>query len=137
MKNNSAWVLIFLLSGCQEIARPTLNMENTISPLIDSMLEKSCGYQNVQVNADWAQAGALIYKREPDKRIGDGCISHVHNEYYARCYEWKYSATTHLLKRATRDVDLQAYSCIDENEIRIPYADEGMQTAKIGVVYED
>ena len=106
----------------------TLNMENTINPLIRSVVMEACNpnTSEAQLNA------ALIYKRE----ARSSCISSMANKLYARCYisEWQEKA---LFFTPIRDVRLNeaAYSCIDEEEVSIPYYDGKLANSLLGTRY--
>ena len=109
-------------------------MSNTVNPIISKIAQELCDYENIQfsiVGEDKpAKGGALIYKREPVK----SCISGIGNVYYIRCYEWNWE-DDELWYTPIRDVPIGCYSCIDENDVIIPYWDEQLQNAEIGVKY--
>ncbi|GIC77680.1 hypothetical protein [Moritella sp. F3] len=103
-------------------------MENTIDPLIRSVVMEA-----FNPNTSEAQlSAALIYKRE----ARTSCISNVASKLYARCYisEWQEQA---LFYTPIRDVRLTeaAYSCIDEEEVNIPYYDGKLANSPLGTKY--
>lgn len=109
----------------------TLNMSNTIFPVLASIANNTC-YPN---GADYEQTGqssSIIYKKEPAK----SCIGGTGNYLYARCYiaKWNGFELTYL---PTKDVPLPEnnFSCIDESKISIPYYDERLAKAEIGTAY--
>lgn len=145
MKKTVAVVLMSLvLAGCaDESSREiptlsTINMANTVSPIIQEIGEGVCGYENVQPQKpgeEWAKGSELIYRREMIEGAS-GCIENrPGNRYYIRCYDWRW-IDGRLFKRAVKDVKLDAYSCIDESQVEIPYHDKRMQTAVLGEIYE-
>lgn len=118
----------------------TLNMSNTVSPIIQKIGESACGYENIQFSGpdEWAKGGALIYKREPiatgQYEPGMGCINNEGNVYYIRCYEWTWIDDV-LWYKPTHDIPLNVYSCIDESHVDIPYHNRKLQEMELGVKY--
>ena len=111
----------------------TIGMENTISPLLNTMTDSACypegaDYQNK------GESSTLIYKREAYEH----CSSGTGNTLYARCYqaEWVEEA---LFYTPMKDVRLgqggRSHSCIAENDVNIPYYDDRLANATLGVKY--
>jgi hypothetical protein len=124
-------ITLFCLINQRNVqAGALLNMSNTVSPILSKMAEQLGNYQNIQTSSP-AKGGKLIYKREA---MGN-CISGFGNVYYIRVYQWDYDRNDRLWYRPTHDVSLGCHSCIDEKDVLIPYFDEELQNAEIGVKY--
>jgi hypothetical protein len=111
----------------------TINMENTINPLISEITDNAC-YLKDENYVHSGQSSILISKSEKYEH----CISGYGNTLYARCYQadWEEEA---LFYTPTKDVPLnitgKTHSCISEEDVEIPYHDEILANAEIGVKY--
>jgi len=109
--------------------RDTLNMANTVDPIITMISQKLGDYENIQESTP-ALGGKLIYKREPC----NNCISKIMNNYYIRTYEWGYEDDK-LWYKPIKDIPIGAHSCIPEKDVSIPYWDKEFQYAVLGEKY--
>ncbi|MEF1336238.1 hypothetical protein REH81_05525 [Vibrio rotiferianus] len=109
----------------------TLNMENTIGPLLRQVMVEACypEGEDVSDHSGPSRNVGMISKREHQK----GCISGIKNQLYARCYNWDWQDKK-LFYTVTKDVSLGpgAYSCIDEQQVDIPEYDERLANLPIG-----
>ena len=127
-------MILIMFFGCNSsegwiMLKKELNMANTVGPIIDHIARDLCNYKNIQHGTP-AKGGSLIYKREPVET----CISGIGNVYYIRCYEWGYEGTK-LWHKPICDKPIGCYSCIDEEDVNIPFWDEELQNAELGVKY--
>ena len=114
------------------------NMANTVSPIITMLAETLGEYENIQLsigpNPPAAMGGKLIYKREVVAPInGMSCIRDKGNVYYIRLHEWGYDPD--LWYKPIKDIPVGAYSCIDEEDVFIPYWDKELQNTEMGKKY--
>lgn len=130
-----------------------LDMANTISPIISEICQELCPFPSENENEWGSLSGELIYKREPVK----DCIHNEGNVYYCRCHRWGWQEEDWRLEgleyeedglylKVIEDKPLEelfgrkVYSCINEDELLIPYYDKRLAEMEIGetklMVYE-
>ena len=81
----------------------SLNMNNTVSPIMLKLVADKCGYSDPN-----KLGGMIISKREPI----ESCAGGIGNAYYTMC--------TIPTKKT---ISLNSYSCIPESEVTLPNND--------------
>src|SRR4030042_2066060 len=121
-----------------------LDMSNTISPVINAVCDKLCPFSSRNESSWGLLSGQLIYKIEPSET----CIYGEANVYYCRCYRWDWQDEYFKLEglndnrhglyfKVIEDKSLEEffgekiYSCINENELIIPYYDKELAEMQI------
>lgn len=123
-------LIIFLIIQLFDANKKLFNISKTMQPIISQIAETLGNYENVQFGEGPAKGGKLIYKREPRQ----DCISKIGNVYYIRLYDWQWEGKR-LWYKPVRDIPLGCHSCINEDEMLIPYWDQQLQNAELGMKY--
>lgn len=111
----------------------TINMENTIQPLLSEITDNSCYIKDENYTYS-GQSSILISKREKYEH----CISGYGNTLYARCYQadWENELLFYTpIKDVPLNITGKTHSCISEENVELPYYNETLANAELGVKY--
>ena len=111
----------------QSNTEEAINMANTVNPILHELVAEKCGFETPHLG------GFVISKREQVGNDSSGCIDGKKgNAYYARCVSWGEMDGVFRMVTPVRDIPLNSYSCVDENQLNFPIHNKAIASADIG-----